>query len=326
MANTIDNFVNRLRRLSSQADSIQSLSSWLILKKRFATELAQAWKTEVASASPDRQLVYFYVCNDVLQSGRKKAPEYNAAFGKVLPEALRAVSESVDSKLFGKFDRTLKVWIERHVFDAAFVAQLRQALAGGAGTPMVSAPQQSPSMNPGQLDVSDEPLRSENDLEEPLGDKALQILEEARQLDKLRASNSSERAAAQETLDKEEKIQGGSKANLEAASSRVAKLKGSIQAEVQDRQAFIRTLETLLEQQQTLLDDLSADADQAANMLGKINDILQTRDFDVSATDAANGTLPGSSDLIGEKGNPKRRRVRFEPQTPPGTPPPHAYA
>ena len=98
-----DNFRGKLSRLSESSQSIQTLSGWIQYHKKHAVESAEVWAKETLVADPERQLLYIYLANDVMQHSRRKKTEQVKTFGghmkAVLPAAYAAAPESVRSKL-----------------------------------------------------------------------------------------------------------------------------------------------------------------------------------------------------------------------------------
>ncbi len=101
-----DAFKDKLLRLNATQSSIQTLAQWILFHRRHCAASVQVWADEVKAAPPDRQLTYWYLCNDVLQNSKRKGDEFLAEFRKVLLPCLslvfRYVSCASHSHLAGK--------------------------------------------------------------------------------------------------------------------------------------------------------------------------------------------------------------------------------
>ena len=126
-----DNFRGKLSRLSESSQSIQTLSGWIQYHKKHAVESAEVWAKETLVADPERQLLYIYLANDVMQHSRRKKTEQVKTFGghmkAVLPAAYAAAPESVRSKLL----RMLSIWEERQILSTPEISAMRAAVSGG---------------------------------------------------------------------------------------------------------------------------------------------------------------------------------------------------
>ena len=132
-----DNFRGKLSRLSESSQSIQTLSGWIQYHKKHAVESAEVWAKETLVADPERQLLYIYLANDVMQHSRRKKTEQVKTFGghmkAVLPAAYAAAPESVRSKLL----RMLSIWEERQILSTPEISAMRAAVSGGGAPPAV---------------------------------------------------------------------------------------------------------------------------------------------------------------------------------------------
>ena len=89
-----DNFRGKLSRLSESSQSIQTLSGWIQYHKKHAVESAEVWAKETLSADPERQLLYIYLANDVMQHSRRKKTEQVKTFGGHMKACLLYTSPS----------------------------------------------------------------------------------------------------------------------------------------------------------------------------------------------------------------------------------------
>lgn len=100
----------KLRQVDETQESIQALSAWLIRHRDDADKFALVWRDEVLEgkssrsccvrayvglltrlcfivASPKRRLLLLYVANDVIQNGRKRAPNIKESLKPYLRDA-----------------------------------------------------------------------------------------------------------------------------------------------------------------------------------------------------------------------------------------------
>ncbi|KTF77670.1 hypothetical protein cypCar_00032956, partial [Cyprinus carpio] len=92
------------------------------------------------------RLNLFYLANDVIQNcKRKNAIVYRTTFTDVLPEAMKLISATKDSKVNKAVLRILSIWEERSVYSEEFISQLRNGLVQKEEPVKVSAPVNSKS-------------------------------------------------------------------------------------------------------------------------------------------------------------------------------------
>ncbi|KAJ1983701.1 hypothetical protein H4R33_004652 [Dimargaris cristalligena] len=108
------------------------------LKKLFDTQDSISLLSQSNSRS---KITYIHLANDVLQSGRKKGPEYPQEFKHRLPGVVKDFRKYATDSLRQKLERVLTVWEQRSVYDPAFVRQLRDLLnSKAAGGPSPGRP------------------------------------------------------------------------------------------------------------------------------------------------------------------------------------------
>ncbi|RUS84154.1 hypothetical protein EGW08_008082 [Elysia chlorotica] len=122
----------KLKTVNNTQDSIQSLSLWIIHHKSHHERICKLWmKVLKKTVHPSHRLTLFYLCNDVVQTcKKKKAYVYNTTFKEHLREAACLVRDITVKK---KVERIFNIWQERGVYDAAFVRSLQEALNGKSG-------------------------------------------------------------------------------------------------------------------------------------------------------------------------------------------------
>ncbi|XP_076443831.1 uncharacterized protein LOC143282163 [Babylonia areolata] len=119
----------KLMSVMNTQDSIQSLSLWIIHHKTHYAHIVELWyKVMKKSVKPSHRLTLFYLCNDVVQTcKRKKATVFVNAFKPLLKDATALVR---DATIRPKVERIFNVWEERLVFEKDFVTELRAVLDG----------------------------------------------------------------------------------------------------------------------------------------------------------------------------------------------------
>ncbi|KAH9520157.1 Regulation of nuclear pre-mRNA domain-containing protein 2 [Bulinus truncatus] len=99
MASTIneESVEKKLKTVNNTQDSIQSLSLWIIHHKSHHSKIVELWmKVLKKTVQPAHRLTLFYLCNDVVQTcKKKKAFVYNTTFKEHLREAASLVAESI---------------------------------------------------------------------------------------------------------------------------------------------------------------------------------------------------------------------------------------
>ncbi|XP_066273292.1 regulation of nuclear pre-mRNA domain-containing protein 2-like isoform X2 [Branchiostoma lanceolatum] len=129
----VENFERKLAGLQNTMDSIQTLSLWIVHHKSSHQQIVQVWMKHLRKSKPPEKLNLMYLCNDVLQNGRRKgATAYNESFKTVLVEA---ASLTRDSTIRKSVDRIFNIWEERSVYDSDFITQLKGALVSSKVRP-----------------------------------------------------------------------------------------------------------------------------------------------------------------------------------------------
>ncbi|XP_051119456.1 uncharacterized protein LOC127243428 isoform X6 [Andrographis paniculata] len=108
--------VDKLSKLNSSQQSIETLSHWCIFHMNKAKQVVETWDRQFYCAPREQRLAFLYLANDILQNSRRKGAEFVAEFWKVLPDSLRDVIENGDG--FGRNAalRLINIWEERKVF------------------------------------------------------------------------------------------------------------------------------------------------------------------------------------------------------------------
>lgn len=135
----------KLVNLDQTQQSIQSTSQWCLFHYRHHREIVQLWLSSLEAlerGDPKRSLLYFYLCNDLVQFAKKNEHKFRGflqEFVKVLPKALKVMRECVvkecdgdldkQRQLISKYLRVLNVWEQRNIFDKRFIAKLSAILS-----------------------------------------------------------------------------------------------------------------------------------------------------------------------------------------------------
>jgi len=122
-------FTKKLSELNNSQQSIQTLSLWVIHHRKHSKTIVQVWQTELIKAKTKKKLTFLYLANDVIQNSRKKGQEFTKAFGGVLITAFTHVAKHSDEKTKNSIGRMLDIWVERSIYDAEYVAQIRQSIS-----------------------------------------------------------------------------------------------------------------------------------------------------------------------------------------------------
>lgn len=143
-------FTEKIDKLNSTQQSIENTSSWCSLWRSDARSIVTWWETYFSKANQAKRLCMIYLANDVLQTSRKKGPEFVVEFYKVLPRALRHFLSKADEKSKTSVNKVIKVWEERRVFGSSKTKTLQELIeeaepTGGGSIPggSVSRPYQS---------------------------------------------------------------------------------------------------------------------------------------------------------------------------------------
>nr|GLL16416.1 regulation of nuclear pre-mRNA domain-containing protein 1A [Ipomoea trifida] len=126
--------VEKLAKLNSSQQSIETLSHWCIFHMNKAKQVVETWDRQFHSAPREQRLAFLYLANDILQNSRRKGSEFVGEFWKVLPGALRKVIDNGDE--FGRNAalRLIDIWEERKVFGSRGQI-LKEEFAGKHGDP-----------------------------------------------------------------------------------------------------------------------------------------------------------------------------------------------
>ncbi|KAL0928342.1 hypothetical protein M5K25_000218 [Dendrobium thyrsiflorum] len=108
--------VDKLAKLNSSQQSIETLSHWCIFHRMKARQVVEIWDRQFHHSPREQRLSFLYLANDILQNSRRKGVEFVNEFWKVLPDALNDLIEKGDD--FGRKAalRLVDIWEDRKVF------------------------------------------------------------------------------------------------------------------------------------------------------------------------------------------------------------------
>lgn len=111
-------FQQRMDKLNSTKESIESTSAWMCLWRSEAAKVVQWWEVyfNQNSTSVKKQMSLLYLANDVVQTSRQNGPEFVQEYLKVLPKAIARFHRKADAKSIEKVERLVDVWEKRNVF------------------------------------------------------------------------------------------------------------------------------------------------------------------------------------------------------------------
>ncbi|KAL2320548.1 hypothetical protein Fmac_029517 [Flemingia macrophylla] len=106
----------KLLKLNTSQQSIQSLSHWCISHRKRAKEIVETWDKLFNASQKEQGVSFLYLANDILQNSRRQGSEFVNEFWKVLPVALRNVYESGGEQGRKTVNRLVEIWEDRKVF------------------------------------------------------------------------------------------------------------------------------------------------------------------------------------------------------------------
>jgi regulator of Ty1 transposition protein 103 len=72
----------------------------------------QTWNKQFHSSDKDKKIPLLYVANDILQNSRKNGKEFVEEFWKLLPAAIKHISEHADDNVKSVVSRLVCLFIE----------------------------------------------------------------------------------------------------------------------------------------------------------------------------------------------------------------------
>lgn len=116
----------RLDSVSNSQENIQSLSLYLLHKKKLHKSIVDQWLQAVARAKPSHRLTLLYLANDVIQNARKKGiKEYLESFQPALSQVMQLLLEpSIRKNVL----RVLEIWTQRNIYPKDFIDSLKRQI------------------------------------------------------------------------------------------------------------------------------------------------------------------------------------------------------
>lgn len=107
---------DKLNKLNSTQQCIETLSHWCIFHRQKAEQVVQTWDKQFHSSDQEHKIPFLYLANDILQNSRRRGTEFVEEFWKVLPKALKDVVGNGDDRGKTVVSRLVEIWEERRVF------------------------------------------------------------------------------------------------------------------------------------------------------------------------------------------------------------------
>ncbi|EFJ15833.1 hypothetical protein SELMODRAFT_445401 [Selaginella moellendorffii] len=110
------NLSDKLVKLNSTQQSIETLSHWCIFHRKYAKQVVDIWEKEFFQAPREQRVPFLFLANDILQNSRRKGSEFVSEFWRALPGALKLVMQNGDDSNRNTILRLIDIWEERRVF------------------------------------------------------------------------------------------------------------------------------------------------------------------------------------------------------------------
>lgn len=119
-------------------ESIQLISKYFAEHADRASDLVRIWSDTLTQcpSTGDLQLCLFYVANDVIQSHRRKHPQFVDLFESAFQSSLSVVAFSrPPAGTIKSISRLLDIWLDRQLFSLGVIAGFRTALNAAESAP-----------------------------------------------------------------------------------------------------------------------------------------------------------------------------------------------
>ncbi|XP_065018401.1 UPF0400 protein C337.03-like [Musa acuminata AAA Group] len=107
---------DKLSKLNSTQQCIETLSHWCIFHRKHAEQVIQTWDKQFHGSQKEQKVPFLYLANDILQNSKRTGTEFVSEFWKVLPAALKDVLENGDEHGKNVVSRLVDIWEQRRVF------------------------------------------------------------------------------------------------------------------------------------------------------------------------------------------------------------------
>ncbi|KAJ0521378.1 putative CID domain-containing protein [Helianthus annuus] len=138
---------DKLFKLNSSQQSIESLSRSCILQRKKAKQIVEIWHKSFKSAQREQHVSFLYLANDILQNSRRKGGDFVNEFWKVMPSALKHVIEHGDDNGKNAASRLAGIWDERRVFGSR-VQNLKDEMLGKSPPTQLTSNGKTSNSNP----------------------------------------------------------------------------------------------------------------------------------------------------------------------------------
>ncbi|WJX39834.1 hypothetical protein P8452_27345 [Trifolium repens] len=122
-------FAEKLNKLSSTQQCIETLSHWCIFNRSYAEQIVATWKNHFDKSDINQKIPLLYLANDILQNSKRNGNEFVIEFWKVLPAALKDVIAKKEDRGERAVSRLFEVWEQRKVFGSR-VQNLKDLMLG----------------------------------------------------------------------------------------------------------------------------------------------------------------------------------------------------
>ncbi|KAL5753614.1 hypothetical protein ACOSP7_021834 [Xanthoceras sorbifolium] len=120
----------KLAKLNSTQQCIETLSHWCIFHRGKADVVVLTWDKQFHSSQIAQKVPLLYLANDILQNSKRKGNEFVTEFWKVLPSAIKDLSEKGDDHGKKVVSRLVNIWEERRVFGSR-ARSVKDIMLGG---------------------------------------------------------------------------------------------------------------------------------------------------------------------------------------------------
>ncbi|RID68232.1 hypothetical protein BRARA_C00405 [Brassica rapa] len=108
--------IDKLAKLNSTQQSIETLSHWCIFNRVKAELIVTTWEKQFHSTEMAQKVPLLYLANDILQNSKRQGNEFVQEFWNVLPKAVKDIVSQGDDRGKGVVSRLVKIWEDRRVF------------------------------------------------------------------------------------------------------------------------------------------------------------------------------------------------------------------
>ncbi|KAG2575076.1 regulation of nuclear pre-mRNA domain-containing protein 1A-like [Panicum virgatum] len=131
-----DILADKLAKLNNTQQCIETLSHWCIYHRKNAEQIVQTWDKQFHSSTKEQKVPFLYLANDILQNSKRNGTEFVEEFWKVLPGALKDVTENGDDRGKKVASRLVDIWQERRVFGSR-AGGIMDVMFGAAPLPVL---------------------------------------------------------------------------------------------------------------------------------------------------------------------------------------------